>query len=69
MTAPDGTGPSRMAQDGTATRGFAILRGGVADAAATATEAERLGYQTAWSPEFYTRSAIVSLAAMAQATT
>jgi alkanesulfonate monooxygenase SsuD/methylene tetrahydromethanopterin reductase-like flavin-dependent oxidoreductase (luciferase family) len=35
-----------------ATRGFAVLRGGVADAAAA--EAEQRGYQTAWSPEFYT---------------
>ena len=52
-----------------ASRGFAILRGGVTDAAATAAEAEQLGYHAAWSPEFYTRSAIVSLAAMAQATT
>ena len=51
-----------------ATRGFAILRGGVADAAAVAAEAEQRGYQTAWSPEFYTRSGIVTLAAMAQAT-
>jgi probable F420-dependent oxidoreductase len=51
-----------------ATRGFAILRGGVADAAEVAAEAERLGYHSAWSPEFYTRSAVVSLAAMAQAT-
>jgi alkanesulfonate monooxygenase SsuD/methylene tetrahydromethanopterin reductase-like flavin-dependent oxidoreductase (luciferase family) len=46
-----------------ATRGFAILRGGVADAAAVAAEAERRGYQTAWSPEFYTRSGIVTMAA------
>ena len=52
-----------------ATRGFAILRGGVSDAADTAATAESLGYHSAWSPEFYTRSAIVSLAAMAQATT
>jgi probable F420-dependent oxidoreductase len=51
-----------------ATRGFAVLRGGVADAAATAAEAERRGYHTVWSPEFYTRSAVVSLAAMAQRT-
>jgi probable F420-dependent oxidoreductase len=51
------------------TRGFAILRGGVSDAARTAATAESLGYHSAWSPEFYTRSAIVSLAAMAQATT
>ena len=53
---------------GPATRGFAILRGGVTDAANTAAEAERLGYHAVWSPEFYTRSAIVSLAAMAQVT-
>ena len=58
--APPRTGP--------ATRGFAILRGGVTEAAHTAAEAERLGYHAAWSPEFYTRSAIVSLAAMAQVT-
>ncbi|HEY3735457.1 MAG TPA: LLM class flavin-dependent oxidoreductase [Streptosporangiaceae bacterium] len=51
-----------------ATRGVAILRGGVAEAAATAATAERLGYHSAWSPEFYTRSAVVSLAAMAQTT-
>jgi alkanesulfonate monooxygenase SsuD/methylene tetrahydromethanopterin reductase-like flavin-dependent oxidoreductase (luciferase family) len=51
-----------------ATRGFAILRGDVTDAASTAAAAERLGYHAAWSPEFYTRSAIVSLAAMAQVT-
>ena len=49
-------------------RGFAILRGGVADAAGTAARAEKLGYDAAWSPEFYTRSAVVSLAAMANAT-
>ena len=51
-----------------ATRGFAVLRGGVADAAGVSAAAERLGYHSAWSPEFYTRSAVVSLAAMAQAT-
>jgi hypothetical protein len=34
-----------------ATRGFAILRGGVADAAGVAAEAERLRYHSAWSPE------------------
>ncbi len=66
--APDSSAPDGPAPDSTATRGFAILRGGVTDAAATAAEAERLGYHAAWSPEFYTRSAIVSLAAMAQAT-
>ena len=51
-----------------ASRGFAVLRGGVAEAAQVAAEAERRGYQTAWSPEFYTRSGIVTLAAMSQAT-
>jgi probable F420-dependent oxidoreductase len=59
-----GDGSENMA----GTRGFAILRGGVADAAATAAQAEQLGYHAAWSPEFYTRSAVVSLAAMAQVT-
>src|SRR6201986_625823 len=49
-------------------RGFAVLRGGVAETAQVAAEAERRGYQTSWSPEFYTRSGVVSLAAMAQAT-
>jgi alkanesulfonate monooxygenase SsuD/methylene tetrahydromethanopterin reductase-like flavin-dependent oxidoreductase (luciferase family) len=42
-----------------ATRGFAILRGGVSEAARAAAMAESLGYHSAWSPEFYTRSAIV----------
>ena len=51
-----------------ATRGFAVLRGGVAEAAQVAADAERRGYQTAWSPEFYTRSGVVTLAAMSQAT-
>ncbi len=63
-TAADGS----AARLGRGTRGFAILRGDVADAARTAAEAERLGYHAAWSPEFYTRSAVVSLAAMAQVT-
>ena len=71
MTAPASPAPASPAPAGEhqATRGFAILRGGVTDAAATAAEAERLGYHAAWSPEFYTRSAIVSQATMAQATT
>ena len=64
MSAGTVSGPGSMA----GTRGFAILRGGVADAAATAAQAERLGYHAAWSPEFYTRSGVVSLAAMAQVT-
>jgi alkanesulfonate monooxygenase SsuD/methylene tetrahydromethanopterin reductase-like flavin-dependent oxidoreductase (luciferase family) len=52
----------------TGTQGFAMLRGGDADATAAAAEAERLGYHTVWSPEFDTRSAVVSLAAMPYAT-
>jgi len=64
-----GTGTGTGSEAGMAgTRGFAILRGGVADAADTAAQAERLGYHAVWSPEFYTRSAVVSLAAMAQVT-
>src|ERR1039457_5990514 len=51
-----------------APRGLALLRGAVPAAARTAAAAERLGYHAAWSPEFYTRSAIGSLAAMAQVT-
>jgi hypothetical protein len=46
MTDPAPSGPVvtwSAEGPGTATRGFAILRGGVADAAATAAEAERLG--------------------------
>ena len=39
-----------MAPDGTVTRGFAILRGGVTDAAATAAGAERLGYHRPGAP-------------------
>jgi probable F420-dependent oxidoreductase len=36
--------------------------------AATAAEAERRGFHTAWSPEFYTRSAVVTLTRMAAET-
>ncbi|HCT76431.1 MAG TPA: LLM class flavin-dependent oxidoreductase [Micromonosporaceae bacterium] len=50
------------------TRGFTVLRGGVRDVAAMAKTAERLGFHSVWSPEFYTRSAIVTLAAMAYST-
>jgi probable F420-dependent oxidoreductase len=48
-----------------ATRGVTVLRGGVAQIAEASAEAERRGFHTAWSPEFYTRSAVVTLARMA----
>jgi len=50
------------------TRGITVLRGGVEAVAATAAAAERAGFGTAWSPEFYTRSAIVTVARMATVT-
>lgn len=50
------------------TRGITVLRGGVESVAATAAAAERAGFATAWTPEFYTRSAIVTLARMATVT-
>lgn len=49
-------------------RGITVLRGGVEDIAATAARAEENGFDAAWSPEFYTRSAIVTLARMATTT-
>lgn len=52
-----------------ATRGFTVLRGGVRDAASMAAAAEAAGYHTTWSPEFYTRSGVVTLAASAHRTT
>ncbi|HEY2098124.1 MAG TPA: hypothetical protein VGH72_16765, partial [Pseudonocardia sp.] len=48
-----------------ATRGITVLRGGVEQIAAAAGAAERLGFHSVWSPEFYTRSAVVTLARMA----
>lgn len=51
-----------------ATRGFTVLRGGVRQIAAAAADAERRGFDTTWSPEFYTRSAVVTLAQMAATT-
>ena len=50
------------------TRGFTVLRGGVEQIAAAAGVAERRGFDAAWSPEFYTRSAVVTLARMAGTT-
>src|SRR6266516_2953295 len=52
-----------------ATRWITLLRGSVRDLAETARRAEQNGFSSAWTPEFYTRSGIVSLAAMANATT
>ena len=44
------------------------MRGSVQTLARTAARAEAAGFDAVWSPEFYTRSAVVSLAAMAVAT-
>lgn len=51
-----------------ATRGITVLRGGVESVARTAAAAETAGFDTAWTPEFYTRSAVVTLARMATLT-
>jgi probable F420-dependent oxidoreductase len=51
-----------------ATRGFTMLRGDVSSAVAAAAGAEQAGFGSTWSPEFYTRSAVVTLAAVGQAT-
>jgi probable F420-dependent oxidoreductase len=45
-----------------------ILAGGVRDTAASAADGEAAGFHTAWTAEFLDRSAIVNLAAMANAT-
>lgn len=52
-----------------ATRGVTVLRGSVQTLTDTAERAEAAGFHTVWTPEFYTRSAVVTLAAMAQRTT
>jgi probable F420-dependent oxidoreductase len=52
----------------TAARGITVLRGGVEQIAAAAAEAERRGFDAVWSPEFYTRSAVVTLTRMAAET-
>lgn len=48
--------------------GVTIMGGDVETAARIAARAERAGFDSAWTAEFYDRSATVSLAAMAQAT-
>jgi probable F420-dependent oxidoreductase len=47
------------------TRGVTILRGAIDTIATTAADAEAAGFDTVWTPEFYTRSAIVTLAQIA----
>jgi probable F420-dependent oxidoreductase len=51
-----------------ATRGITILRGGIEAIAATAAAAEAAGFDAVWTPEFYTRSAVVTLASIAART-
>jgi alkanesulfonate monooxygenase SsuD/methylene tetrahydromethanopterin reductase-like flavin-dependent oxidoreductase (luciferase family) len=48
--------------------GVTVMGGGVSGVADIALRAERSGFASAWSAEFYDRSASVSLAAMAAAT-
>jgi probable F420-dependent oxidoreductase len=62
MTEPAGRPPA-------ATRGIAVLRGGVEQIAATAAAAEAAGFGSVWAPEFYTRSAVVTVTRMATSTT
>jgi probable F420-dependent oxidoreductase len=50
------------------TRGITILRGDIETIAATAEAAESAGFDTVWTPEFYTRSAIVTLSQIAART-
>jgi alkanesulfonate monooxygenase SsuD/methylene tetrahydromethanopterin reductase-like flavin-dependent oxidoreductase (luciferase family) len=54
--------------DAVATRGITVLAGGVRDAQEITRRAEAAGFDAAWSAEFLHRSAIVSVAAMAAAT-
>jgi probable F420-dependent oxidoreductase len=51
-----------------ATRGITVLRGSVSAVADTAAAAEAAGFHSAWTPEFYTRSSVVTLACMAERT-
>ncbi|HTK65098.1 MAG TPA: LLM class flavin-dependent oxidoreductase [Pseudonocardia sp.] len=58
-----------MPESARATRGLTVLRGGVQQIAAAATRAEQQGFDAVWSPEFYTRSAVVTLTRVAAETT
>lgn len=51
------------------TRGITVLAGGLKETQETTRRAEAAGFDAAWSGEFLHRSAIVSVAAMAAATT
>src|ERR1700730_7057947 len=51
-----------------ATPGITILRGGIEAIADTAAAAEAAGFDAVWTPEFYTRSAVVTLARIASQT-
>lgn len=51
------------------TRGITVLAGGLKATQETSRRAEAAGFDAAWSGEFLNRSAIVSVAAMAAATT
>lgn len=53
---------------GGADRGITVLRGGVEQVAATAAAAEAAGFGSVWTPEFYNRSAVVTLAQIASRT-
>ena len=48
--------------------GITVIRGRINEIAGVAVKAERNGYDTVWSPEFYTRSAVVTLAQIASTT-
>jgi probable F420-dependent oxidoreductase len=49
-------------------RGITVLRGRIADMASVAAQAEAAGFSAVWSPEFYTRSGVVTLTAMSATT-
>ena len=51
------------------TRGITVLAGGLAETRKIAKAAEAAGFDATWSGEFLNRSAVVSVAAMAAATT
>jgi len=71
MSEPSMSEPSMSEQpvsERAASRGITVLRGGVEQIAAAAGAAELRGFDAAWSPEFYTRSAVVTLARMAGTT-
>jgi probable F420-dependent oxidoreductase len=50
------------------TYGITVMRGRIPEIAAVAAAAERSGYDIVWSPEFYTRSTVVTLTQMAATT-